>query len=204
MNPEMSDRLCSEYAERNGAPILDVLRKEFSARRCVLEIGSGTGQHAVQFAKDLPHLHWQTSDRIENHSGILAWVESSGLGNLLPPVVLDVLTDADPAGNWDAVFSANTAHIMSIEAVRKMFAMVGRLLKDDGVFCLYGPFRQGGKFNTESNAVFHQTLKSRDPYMGVRHLESLDEFGTANGLTRVRLYTMPANNHLAVWIKGRL
>lgn len=82
-----------------------------------------------------------------------------------------------------------------------MFSLVGRLLEKGGVFCLYGPFRQGGNFNTESNAAFHQTLRSRDPQMGIRHLESLDDFGIRNQLARVRLYTMPANNHLAVWVR---
>lgn len=201
-NREMADKPYSEYAERNGGPILEVLRTELSASSRVLEIGSGTGQHAAQFAKQLPHLVWQTSDRDENHAGILAWVKSSTLENLLPPISLDVLTDPDPAGAWDAVFSANTAHIMGIQAVGKMFAIVGRVLTNSGVFCLYGPFRQGGAFNTESNAAFHESLRCRDPQMGVRHLESLDDFGASNGLARVRLYTMPANNHLAVWVKG--
>ncbi|MDH5501392.1 MAG: class I SAM-dependent methyltransferase [Gammaproteobacteria bacterium] len=200
----MPEKPYSEYAERNAGPILEVLRNEFAACRRVLEIGSGTGQHAVRFARDLPHLKWQTSDRRENHSGIESWVNAAELPNLLPPLALDVLTDADPAGSWDAVFSANTAHIMSVAAVERMFAIVGRLLADGGVFCLYGPFRQGDKFNTESNAAFHETLRSRDPEMGIRHLEALDDFGIANDLVRVRLYAMPANNHLAVWIKGGL
>ncbi len=198
----MPDKLFSEYAERNGGPILEVLRTEFAASRRVLEIGSGTGQHAVRFAREMPHLRWQTSDCYENHNGIASWVNSAKLRNLLPPLALNLLTDADPAGSWDAVFSANTAHIMGVTAVEKMFAIVGRLLVDGGVFCLYGPFRQGGKFNTESNAAFHETLRSRDPEMGIRHLESLDELGSANDLARVRLYAMPANNHIAVWIKG--
>lgn len=198
----MPDKPFSEYAERNSGPILEVLRNELSACSSVLEIGSGTGQHAVRFARALPHLKWQTSDRHENRSGIAAWVNAAALANLLPPLPLDVLTDADPAGSWDAVFSANTAHIMSAAAVAKMFAIAGRVLGVGGVFCLYGPFRQGGRFNTESNAAFHQTLRSRDPEMGIRDLEFLDELGTVNDLVRIRLYTMPANNHLAVWIKG--
>lgn len=196
----MPDRPYSEYAERNGGPILEVLQKEFSASSRVLEIGSGTGQHAVRFARTLPHLLWQASDRADND--IVFWTANSTPRNLLPPLTLDVLTDADPSGTWDAVFSANTAHIMSLVAVQKMFAMVGRVLMDGGVFCLYGPFRQGGEFNTESNAVFDRTLRSRDPEMGIRDLETLDEFGTRHCLFRARLYTMPANNHMAVWIKG--
>ena len=197
----MADKPFSEYAERNGAPILEVLRNEFANSTSVLEIGSGTGQHAARFAKMLPFLQWQTSDRSENHDGIRAWVKDSGLANLLPPLSLDVLTGAVPATSCDAVFSSNTAHIMSIEAVQKMFAIVGNALTDRGVFCLYGPFRQDGEFNTSSNATFHKTLCLRNPEMGIRHLESLDDYARDNNMSRVRLYAMPANNHIAVWHK---
>ena len=199
--PGMTDKPFSEYAERNGAPILDVLRNEFANSAKVLEIGSGTGQHAARIAKALPFLQWQTSDLDENHDGILAWVNYSGLANLMPPLSLNVLTSDVPAAFCDAVFSSNTAHIMSIEAVQKMFDIVGNALTDRGVFCLYGPFRQGGEFNTPSNAAFHKTLRSRDPAMGIRHLESLDDYARDNNMARARLYTMPANNHIAVWHK---
>ena len=198
----MTDKPFSEYAERNGAPILSVLQGEFANCTRVLEIGSGTGQHAVRFAKAMPFLQWQTSDRDENLSGINAWVKDSGLPNLLPPLSIDVLIADVPAESCDAVYSANTAHIMSIEAVQKMFALVGKGLSDGGVFCLYGPFRQGGEFNTPSNAAFHQTLRSQKPEMGIRHLESLDGYARDHDMTRVRLYAMPANNHIAVWHKG--
>lgn len=200
--PGMTDKPFSEYAERNGAPILDVLRNEFANSAKVLEIGSGTGQHAARIAKALPFLQWQTSDLDENHDGILAWVNYSGLANLMPPLSLNVLTSDVPAAFCDAVFSSNTAHIMSIEAVQKMFDIVGNALTDRGVFCLYGPFRQSGEFNTPSNAAFHKTLRSRDPAMGIRHLESLDDYARDNNMARARLYTMPANNHIAVWHKA--
>ena len=197
----MTDRPFSEYAERNGAPILDVLRNEFANSTKVLEIGSGTGQHAARIAKELPFLQWQTSDLDENHEGIRAWVDASGLANLLPPLSLNVLSSDVPAASCDAVFSSNTAHIMSIEAVQKMFEIVGNALTDRGVFCLYGPFRQDGEFNTPSNASFHKTLRSGNPEMGIRHLESLDEYARNHDMVRVRLYTMPANNYIAVWHK---
>jgi SAM-dependent methyltransferase len=199
--PGMTDKPFSEYAERNGAPILDVLQNEFANSTKVLEIGSGTGQHAARIAKALPFLQWQTSDLDENHDGIRAWVNDTGLANLLPPLSLNVLTSDVPAAFCDAVFSSNTAHIMSIEAVQKMFDIVGNALTDRGVFCLYGPFRQSGEFNTPSNAAFHRTLRSRDPAMGIRHLESLDDYARDNNMARARLYTMPANNHIAVWHK---
>ena len=199
---EMTDKPFSDYAQRNGVPILEVLRDEFAGTQRVLEIGSGTGQHAAQFAKVLSHLQWQTSDRDENHDGINAWVSAASLQNLLPPLSFDVLTADIASASYDAVFSSNTAHIMSIEAVEKMFMLVGQALLGGGVFCLYGPFRQGGEFNTASNAAFHESLRSRNAEMGIRHLEALDEFGHRHELERVRLYAMPANNHIAVWIKG--
>ena len=200
----MPEKPFAESAERNGAPILDVLRSEFARCTKVLEIGSGTGQHAVRFAKELPFLQWQTSDLDENHDGIRAWVNVSGLPNLLPPLSLDVLTADVPATSCDAVYSANTAHIMGIAAVQKMFALAGNVLTDGGVFCLYGPFRQDGEFNTPSNAAFHQTLRLQNPEMGIRHLESLDDYARDHHLARVRLYAMPANNHIAVWHKAIL
>lgn len=193
------DKPFSEYAQRNGAPILQVLLTEFSSSSNVLEIGSGTGQHAVQFAAAMPHMQWQTSDIDANYEGISAWVNHSGISNLRLPLLLDVRTAALPKESYDAVFSANTAHIMSLESVAKMFALVGEVLQSDGVFCLYGPYRQDGRFNTSSNAAFHESLRFRDPQMGIRDLEVLDEFGESNGMQRARLYAMPANNHLAVW-----
>lgn len=200
-NMEMIDRPFSAYADRNGGPILDVLRDELSNCTSILEIGSGTGQHAVRFAGEMPHLCWQTSDLDENHEGIGAWVRESKLTNLLPPLSLDVLTADVPAASVDGVYSANTAHIMSFDAVAKMFALVSTALTAGGVFCLYGPFRQDGEFNTASNAAFDENLRSRNPDMGIRAIESLDELGTKHGLSRVRLYAMPANNHFAVWRK---
>ncbi len=200
-NLEMTDRPFSVYADRNGDPILDVLQKEFSNCTTVLEIGSGTGQHAVRFAREMPNLCWQTSDLDENHEGIDAWVRESELTNLLPPLSLDVLTADVAATSFHGVYSANTAHIMSVTAVAKMFALVGKALADGGLFCLYGPFRQDGDFNTESNAAFHESLRARNADMGIRDIEFLDQLGSKHGLSRVRLYSMPANNHMAVWRK---
>lgn len=197
----MTERPYSEYAERNGVPILDVLQNEFRDCTKVLEIGSGTGQHAVRFAKALPFLQWQSSDLDENHAGISAWIDAAGLTNLLSPVSLDVLTDDVAADACDAVYSANTSHIMSVDAVVRMFRLVGKTLTGGGIFCLYGPFRLDGVFNSPSNEEFHAMLRSRDPLMGIRHLETLDGYGREHGLTRVRLYTMPANNYVAVWRK---
>ena len=197
----MTERPFAESASCNAPPILEVLRHEFAACQNVLEIGSGTGQHAVTFAAALPHLRWQTSDLDENHAGIRAWLAEAGLDNVLAPLSLDVRDASVSAGTFDAVFSSNTAHIMSQDAVYAMFSMVGQVLRGGGRFCLYGPFRRGGAFNTPSNAAFDADLRGRDPSMGIRDIEALDELGDDAGLQRVRLYAVPSNNHIAVWQK---
>ena len=190
--------------DRNSLPILGVIRREFVNLESILEIGSGTGQHAVCFGAELPHLTWQTSELAEHHASIQSWLDEAALPNVREPILLDVGTASLPAESYDGVFSANTAHIMSFAAVEKMFALVSSVLRDNGAFCLYGPFRQGGEFNTLSNAEFHASLLQRDPDMGIRHLEDLDRLGLAGGLHRTQLYAMPANNHLAVWEKQAL
>lgn len=194
----------SAASERNSGPILEVLKEELANCSAVLEIGSGTGQHAVHFARSLPHLVWHTSDLAENHAAITAWLEHAALANTRPPLELDVeQVDANlpPVTDFDAAFSANTAHIMRMEAVAAMFGLVGRWLPAGGVFCLYGPFRFDGEFTSESNAAFDHSLRQRDPAMGIRDILDLDRFADRAGVARRRLYAMPANNHLAVWSK---
>ncbi len=187
---------------RNCQPILDVLRNEFRHANSVLEIGSGTGQHAVLFAAELGHLVWQTSDLDENHEGIRAWLTDAALPNLREPLSLDVRTAELSDDAFDAAFSANTAHILSIGAVAKMFTLIAGALPTGGVFCLYGPFRQDGEFNASTNAEFHQSLYERDPEQGIRDLEDLDQFAATGGMTRKRVYAMPANNLIVVWHKS--
>lgn len=197
----MTDKPYAEYAVRNTAPILEVLTREFRDCTRVLEIGSGTGQHAVAFAAALRHLHWQTSDLDENHAGINAWIAAEQLENVSAPLSMDVRIADVGADSYDAVYSSNTAHIMGIDAVERMFSIVGTALREQGVFCLYGPFRRNGEFNTQSNTDFDADLRGRDPVMGIRDIEKLDEFGAANGLRRQRLYAVPSNNYVAVWKK---
>jgi cyclopropane fatty-acyl-phospholipid synthase-like methyltransferase len=192
----------SPASERNKRPILEVLRTEFRNARDVLEIGTGTGQHAVFFAEELPHLTWQTSDLPENHGAIRARLARGVPARVKPPLVLDVEVAAPPAMPFDTVFSANTAHIMSIRAVHRMFALVGRILPDGGTFCLYGPFNFDGEFSSESNARFDASLRQRKASMGIRDISDLDLFGSDSGLFRMRLYAMPAMNHIAVWQKS--
>ena len=198
----MTHKPFAPATERNSEPILGVLRQEFAKSRSVLEIGSGTGQHAVHFANALPHLEWQPSDLEEHHAGMRLWLDDAALPNVAGPIVLDVMTVDLQGRYFDAVFSANTAHIMSFEAVEHMFALVSDVLREHGRFCLYGPFRQDGRFNTESNAEFHRSLRMRDQSMGIRHLEDLDALALKRRLRRERLYAMPNNNHLVVWQKS--
>jgi cyclopropane fatty-acyl-phospholipid synthase-like methyltransferase len=189
-------------AERNKNPILEVIRDEFQDCKSILEIGSGTGQHAVFFASQMPWLSWQTSDLSENHDGINARLKDANLDNVIVPLALDVKEPLPTNEKFDAVYSANTAHIMGIAEVECMFGIVGQCLVDGGKFCLYGPFNQNGNFTSDSNQAFDANLKLQNPAMGIRDLEVLDGFADANGLHRTNLYAMPANNMIAVWIKN--
>jgi cyclopropane fatty-acyl-phospholipid synthase-like methyltransferase len=195
----MTDKPDAPASGRNRNAILEVIKTEFATCHSVLEIGSGTGQHAVYFADAMPWLKWQTSDLAENHSGIDSWIADSGLENVRRPILLDVQQADGIDGNYDGIFSANTAHIMSIHGVRCMFDVVGRVLSPGGVFCLYGPFNQNGKFTSESNERFDQSLRSRDPAMGIRDLNELESFAAGVAMRRARRYAMPANNMLVVW-----
>lgn len=202
--PAMPDKPFVTAAERNAGAILEVLRQELRDCSEVLEIGSGTGQHAVMFAAELDHLDWQTSDLEENHAAIHACLADAGLSNVRPPLKLDVRTAVLAVDSYDGVFSCNTAHIMHFEAVVDLFGLVGRVLRPRGVFCLYGPFRKGGRYNTDSNEQFDKSLKSRDAGMGLRDLEALDALGKRNSLERSALFAMPSNNLLAVWRKVQI
>ena len=186
-------------ARRNRDAILAVLKDELEGSTSLLEIGSGTGQHAVYFGRALPGVSWQTSDRGANHAGISSWLADAALDNVAAPLDLDVLQCATVSGNYDAVFSANTAHIMGLPAVECMFRITGRVLSGGGVFCLYGPFKIKGEFTSDSNERFDQSLKEQNPEMGIRDLEDLDRLATENGLARSNRYAMPANNMMAIW-----
>jgi len=191
----------SESCEQNKAPILAVLQQLLEPDDWVLEIGSGTGQHAVHFATAMPGVSWQPSERAENLPGIRAWLEDAGLANVQPPLELDVL------GPWpdlrvQAVFSANTAHIMSWSAVEAMFRGVAEVLATEdggGRFCLYGPFSYGGRHTSPSNAQFDRMLKDRDPLSGVRDIDDLNHLAGVNGLELEADYEMPVNNRVLVW-----
>jgi len=191
----------SEACEENKIPILEVLGKEFAQAKTVLEIGSGTGQHAVFFAEQLPHLIWQPSDIINTHASIIAWINDSELDNVLPPLELDVAKHYWPKQFYDGLFSANTTHIMSWPQVVDMFNHLSSVLVTRGKFCLYGPFNYQGKFTSASNEHFDQWLKARDPKSGVRDFEALNELAENNSFILKHDYEMPVNNRLLVWQK---
>jgi cyclopropane fatty-acyl-phospholipid synthase-like methyltransferase len=191
----------SSACERNQEPILAILRDVFATRRHILEIGSGTGQHAVYFGAHLPQVAWQTSDLPDNHASIVAWQQEAQLSNVLPPLALDAGASDWPAGPFDGAFTANTCHIMAWHEVEAMFAGVAALLRADGAFCVYGPFNYGGRFTSASNAQFDATLRARAPHMGIRDFEAVNALAAAHRMTLHADHAMPANNRLLVWVR---
>lgn len=189
----------SAASERNRGPILEVLREHFADRRQVLEIGSGTGQHAVHFAAALPQLVWQCSDRAEALPGLQLWLDEAALPNTPAPLVLEVGQPDWPAQTWDAVFTANTLHIMAWAQVQALFARLPALLAPDAKLAVYGPFNYDGTYTAPSNAEFDVWLKSRDPLSAIRDFEAVDELATAAGLRLRADISMPANNRCLIW-----
>jgi len=192
----------AESCAQNQTAILSILKPVFQQTKSVLEIGSGTGQHAVYFAKNLPDLNWQTSDISEYHIGIKAWIKDAELTNVATPIELDVSCSDWPATNiYDGVFSANTVHIMNWNNVKDLFTGIGKLLSVAGKFCLYGPFNYEGNYTSESNARFDQWLKNRNSESGIKDFETLDKLATAARLRLTDDFEMPANNRILVWKK---
>ena len=189
----------SEACERNREPILQVLRQWFTQPGIALEIGAGTGQHAVHFAGNLPHLQWQPTDREENLAGIGLWVSEAALPNLRAPLQFDVRDSKWPVETVDYIFSANTAHIMSWPEVELMFAGVARVLRPRGLFALYGPFNRDGRFTSDSNQAFDAALRERDPQMGLRDDAALKALAREHGLRFSGEHAMPANNRVLIW-----
>ena len=196
----MSDKPFSPACERNREPILAVLRQHFAERHDVLEIGSGTGQHAVHFAAAMPWLTWQCSDRAEYLPGIRMWLDEARLANTPAPVELDVAVGPWPVPiAFDAAFSANSLHIMGWPQVEAFFNGLDSALAGDATLVVYGPFNQGGAFSSDSNRAFDASLRARDPRMGIRDLEAVDALARAIGLRLVDDVAMPANNRCVVW-----
>ena len=207
----MTTKPFSPSCERNRDPILSVLRAQFFDRRRVLEIGSGTGQHAVHFAAALPHLLWQASDRRENLPGVQMWLDEAALPNTPAPLLFDIATQRTPTPRdghaafelhrYDAIFSANTLHIMSWEEVEKVFAALPALTTADARLVIYGPFNYGGKFTSASNAAFDESLRRSVPHMGIRDFADVNRLAQSAGFALLDDVAMPANNRCLVWRK---
>jgi len=200
----MTDKPFSPSCERNREPILAVLREQFAARRRVLEVGSGSGQHAVHFAAAMPWLTWQCSDVAGNLPGIRAWLDDARLANTPPPIELDVASAAPmpvPV-RFDALFSANTLHIMGWPEVEAFFAMLPAVLDAQATVVVYGPFNYDGAYTSDSNREFDGWLQARDPRSRIRDFDAVDAQASKAGLRLLADIPMPANNRCLVWQRG--
>ena len=191
----------SESCDQNKDPIFSVIAPIFSVVSDVLEIGSGTGQHAIYFAQKMPHLRWHTSDCKAYLDGINAWLSEAGLCNVKSPFELDVSVTGWPALEVDAIFTANSIHIMNQQNVVDFFAGIGALLKQKGSLIIYGPFNYNGSFTSKSNESFNQWLLHRDPLSGIKDFEDIESLANHNALQLVKDYEMPANNRILHFVK---
>ncbi len=191
----------SAACDQNKDPILKVIKPLLLNAKSVLEVGSGTGQHCVYFAKELPHLTWQASDQSMYLPSVSAWIDDAKLANT--PKELELNVDLDwPEDKYQAIYSANTVHIMSWEMVLNFFKGVGQVLDKGGVFILYGPFNYQGQYTSQSNANFDLWLKDQNPLSAIRDFESLDELAKLHNLILTDDIEMPANNRVLVWKKS--
>jgi len=196
----------SQASENNKQPILNILRNVFLNTKHVLEIGSGTGQHAVFFGHHLPHLTWQTSDLPVNHAGIQSWLDETSLTNVLNPIVIDLNATwptFEKSNQVDGIYTANTLHIISWPLVIKFFEGIEKSLKTNANVCIYGPFNYQGEFTSESNASFDLWLKERDISSGIRDIEAILTLAKSANLTLIDDHAMPANNRLLVFSKNK-
>jgi len=204
----------AESCERNRAPILQVLQQHLGQAHHVLEIGSGTGQHAVHFAAAMQWLRWQASDHRDHLHGIGQWLDEAGLPNTPPALELQAVVGGglqplpalpvhEGVAGFDAVFTANTLHIMGWEQVQAVFAGLPRLMAPDALFIAYGPFNYNGAFTSDSNRNFDGWLKARDPRSGIRDFEAVDALARAQQLALCEDVAMPANNRCLVWRRMR-
>ena len=192
----------SESCDQNREPILSNIRPVFSSIDMVLEIGSGTGQHAIYFAEKMPHLTWHTSDCASYLDGINRWLSDASLPNTIPPFELDVSKSKWPEFSPDAIFTANTVHIMSCDDVENLMRGAGKILKKNASLIIYGPFNYNGQFTSESNRSFDQWLKDRDQLSGIKNFEDIALLAVDNGMHLLNDYKMPANNRILHFVKN--
>ena len=199
-------RMFSPSAARNSAPILAVLKRVLPTHGSVLEIGCGTGEHAVRFAEAMPNITWHPSDPdADARTSTSSWISLAGLTNVLAPRDIDVCSgqwSIEQTGHFDAIVSINMIHIAPWAASLGLFAGSGRLLHAGGLLLLYGPFLRDGAHNAPSNAAFDAALKERNPSWGVRDIADLVQVGEAAGLVLRETIEMPANNMLLVFARG--
>jgi cyclopropane fatty-acyl-phospholipid synthase-like methyltransferase len=191
----------SEACERNKEPILTVLRAALADRTQVLEIGSGTGQHAVHFAAHLMHLTWQPTEQLAYLPDLAARVILEGSHNLRQPTVLDVKQTVWPVRSVDAIFTANTLHIMAWPEVQLLFRGLDAVLSPTGIACVYGPFRYEGRYTSESNRDFDRMLQDRDPNSGLRDIKDISALAERHGLKLRVDHDLPANNRMLEFIR---
>ncbi len=189
-------------SERNKGPILQVLREILRRGDLVLEVGSGTGQHASYFCSQFPHVRWQPTDLPGRLDSIRAFQHEGALPNLLEPLDLDLLRGDAPIGFANAVVCINTVHIVSWKGVENLFSLANRVLPSGGLIYLYGPYRYADRDLEPSNARFHQSLMARDPDSGIRSFEAVDALAQRQGLTLEQDRPMPANNRSIWWRKS--
>lgn len=196
----------SQACENNKQPILSVLQKELAEAAHVLEVGSGTGQHSVYFAPRLAHLTWQTSDVLANHAAIYAWHTAHPATNLYAPLAFDLSVDSVPInpetkGSYDALFTANTLHIIAWPLVERLFVLAGEILPLHGKLIVYGPFNENGNYTSASNQQFDMSLRQRDPNSGIRNKEDVVALANTHHLTLTNMYVLPTNNQILVFRK---
>lgn len=189
----------SEAAERNKKPILDVISDVLKESREALEVGAGTGQHALYFASNMQHLNWRATDRMEYLEGLQNQFSARSIENLIGPTELDVNKLPWPSGTVDLVYTANTFHIMSWQSVESFFEGLDQCLEPAGHLIVYGPFKYRRQFTSPSNSSFDLSLKSRDPRMGIRDFEAVNGLATDIGLKLLGDHSMPANNQCLIW-----
>ncbi len=197
----MDTKPFSQACENNKMPILEVISSYFKAGDQVLEIGSGTAQHASYFCQKMPQVSWIPTEIPENFKILEFCLEDEDLDNLASPMVLDVRQESWPANELDGLYSANTLHIMPEAFNADFFRGAGEVLKSDAFLCVYGPFKYLGKFTSESNAGFDEWLKERDPLSGIRDFEKINQLAADRGFALVEDRIMPANNQCLVWRK---
>ena len=197
----MTQKPFSQACENNKGSIFNVLKTAFADVSDVLEVGTGTGQHAVYFAERLPHVSWQPSDVEEHLSGINLWIQDAQLANINTPIALNVLDETWSMSCTQAVFTSNTLHIMGKPEVQCFFEKLSEVLVPGGKFCCYGPFNYGGQFTSESNARFNDWLYMQNPKSAIRDFEWIELLANAAGLELIEDHEMPANNRLLEWGK---